>query len=60
MIYWIVFFVLGALVAAVLAFWGSSMVTAEIAKYAFIAFLILLVGSVLGALFGRGSKPRLR
>ena len=59
MVYWILFFLLGALVAAILAFWGTSIVTSEISKYAVIAFLILLVGSVLGVLFGRG-KPRLR
>jgi len=59
MIYWILFFLFGAMVAAVLAFWGTSMVTSEISKYLFITFVILMVGSVLAALFGRG-RPRLR
>jgi len=60
MVYWVLFFLLGAAVAAVLAFWGTSMVTAEISMYAFIAFVILVVGSVLGVLFGRGRKPHTR
>lgn len=56
MLGWVLIFLVGAIVAAVLGFGGIAVAFAGIAQVVFYAFLILLAISLLASMFTRGTS----
>ncbi|MFY9754116.1 MAG: DUF1328 domain-containing protein [Candidatus Acidiferrales bacterium] len=52
---WTLAYLIGALIAAILGYWGASMAVAEIAKVLFFVFIILFLVSLVSGLVRRAK-----